>query len=35
MLSTPEVLRRTGGRPVKAIVYDEATIAARVQALGG
>src|SRR3977135_4112708 len=35
MLSTPEVLRRTGGRPVKSIVYDEATIAARVQALGG
>jgi hypoxanthine phosphoribosyltransferase len=33
MLSTPEVLRRTGGRPVKSIVYDEATIAARVQAL--
>ena len=24
MLSTPEVLRRTGGRPVKSIVFDEA-----------
>ena len=35
MLSTPEVLRRTGGRPVKSIVYDEATIASRVQALAG
>jgi hypoxanthine phosphoribosyltransferase len=34
MLSTPEVLRRTGGRPVKSIVYDEATIAAKVAALG-
>src|ERR671926_427292 len=34
MLSTPELLRRTGGRPVKSIVYDESTIAARVQALG-
>ncbi len=34
MLSTPEVLRRTGGKPVKSIVYDEATIAARVQELG-
>ena len=34
MLSTPEVLRRTGGRPVKSIVFDEATIAARVEALG-
>src|SRR5690349_23843049 len=33
MLTTPEVLRRTGGRPVKSIVFDEATIAARVQAL--
>jgi glycerol kinase len=35
MLSSPEVLRRTGGRPVKSIVYDESTIAARVQALAG
>jgi hypoxanthine phosphoribosyltransferase len=34
MLSSPEVLRRTGGRPVKSIVYDEATIAARVEELG-
>jgi hypoxanthine phosphoribosyltransferase len=34
MLSTPEVLRRTGGRPVKSIVYDAAAIAARVQELG-
>src|SRR5215210_1731902 len=29
-LSTPDVLRRTGGKPVKSIVYDERTIAARV-----
>ncbi len=34
MLSTPEVLRRTGGRPVKSIVFDEATIAAKVAELG-
>src|SRR5215216_236600 len=34
MLSTPEILRRTGGKPVKSIIYDEATIAARVGALG-
>ena len=34
MLSTPEVVRRTGGRPVKSIVFDEATIAARVEAMG-
>ena len=34
MLSTPEVLRRTGGKPVKSIVYDQATIAARVAELG-
>jgi hypoxanthine phosphoribosyltransferase len=34
MLSTPEILRRTGGRPVKSIIFDEATIAARVQELG-
>lgn len=34
MLATPEVLRRTGGRPVKSIVFDEATIAARVEAMG-
>ena len=30
MLSTPDILRRTGGRSVKSIVFDEATIAARV-----
>ena len=35
MLSTPDVLRRTGGRPVKSIVFDAATIAARVRELGG
>jgi len=29
-----EVLQRTGGRPVASIVYDEATIAARVRELG-
>ena len=34
MLSTPEVLRRTGGKPVKSIIYDEATIAARVGRAG-
>ena len=34
MLSTPDVLRRTGGNPVKSIVFDEATIAARVETLG-
>jgi hypoxanthine phosphoribosyltransferase len=34
MLSSPEILRRTGGRAIKSIVYDEATIAARVQSLG-
>src|SRR6476660_7834713 len=33
MLTTPDVLRRTGGRPIKSIVFDEATIAARVEAL--
>src|SRR6478752_335935 len=33
MLTSPDVLRRTGGRPVKSIVFDEATIAARVEAL--
>jgi hypoxanthine phosphoribosyltransferase len=35
MLSTPEILRRTGGRPVKSIVFDEAAIAAKVGELGG
>jgi len=34
MLSTPDILRRTGGRPVKSIVFDEAVIAAKVQQLG-
>ena len=34
MLTTPEVLRRTGGKPVKSIVYDAETIAARVRELG-
>jgi hypoxanthine phosphoribosyltransferase len=34
MLSTPEVLHRTGGKPVKSIIYDEETIAARVRELG-
>jgi hypoxanthine phosphoribosyltransferase len=34
MLSTPDVLRRTGGKPVKSIVYDRRTIAARVEELG-
>jgi len=34
MLRTPEILRRTGGKPVKSIIFDEATIAARVEELG-
>jgi hypoxanthine phosphoribosyltransferase len=34
MPSSPEVLRRTGGRPVRSIVFDEAAIAARVRELG-
>jgi len=35
MLTAPnEVLQRTGGRPVSSIVYDEQTIAGRVQELG-
>jgi hypoxanthine phosphoribosyltransferase len=34
MLTPPDVLRRTGGRPVRSIVYDERTIAARVAELG-
>ena len=36
-MSTPsssDVLRRTGGRPVKSIVFDEPTIASRVAELG-
>src|SRR5260221_11644049 len=34
MLTPPDVLRRPGGRPIQSIVFDEATIAARVAALG-
>ena len=34
MPTSPEVLRRTGGRTVKSIIYDEATIAAKVAELG-
>jgi len=34
MLSTPDILRRTGGKAVKSIVFDEATIAAKVAELG-
>ena len=34
MLTTPDVLRRTGGKPVKSIVYDVETIAERVRELG-
>ncbi|MGH7497671.1 MAG: hypoxanthine phosphoribosyltransferase [Gemmatimonadales bacterium] len=30
----PDVLRRTGGRPIKSIVFDARTIAARVAELG-
>jgi hypoxanthine phosphoribosyltransferase len=33
-LSSPDVLRRTGGRPIKSIVFDEETIARRVRELG-
>ncbi|HET8624856.1 MAG TPA: hypoxanthine phosphoribosyltransferase [Gemmatimonadales bacterium] len=33
-LSSPEVLRRTGGRRIRSIVYDEPTIAGRVRELG-
>lgn len=33
-LSSSDVLRRTGGRPVKSIVFDRQTIAARVAELG-
>ena len=33
-LISPDVLRRTGGRPVKSIVFDASTIAARVAELG-
>jgi len=34
MPASADVLRRTGGKPVKSIIYDEATIAARVRELG-
>jgi len=34
MPGSPEVLRRTGGRTVKSIVYDEAAIARKVAELG-
>lgn len=34
MPTTADVLRRTGGRTVKSIIYDEAAIAARVAELG-
>ncbi|MEE8061047.1 MAG: hypoxanthine phosphoribosyltransferase [Gemmatimonadales bacterium] len=34
MLDTADVLRRTGGRTIKSIVFDEATIADRVCELG-
>lgn len=34
MPTSPDVLRRTGGRTVKSIVYDEASIARRVAELG-
>ena len=34
MPSSAEVLRRTGGRTVKSIIYDEAAIAAKVAELG-
>ena len=33
--SSPDVLRRTGGKRIRSIVYDEATIARRVRELGG
>ena len=33
-LRSSEVLRRTGGKPVKSIIYDEAMIANRVRELG-
>ena len=33
-LQPSDVLRRTGGRPIKSVVFDEATIARRVRELG-
>ena len=34
MSTSPETLRRTGGKPMKAIIYDAATIQKRVTELG-
>lgn len=34
MLTPPDVLRRTGGRPIKSVIFDERTIASRVAELG-
>lgn len=34
MPTSPDVLRRTGGKPIRRIVFDEATLAARVRELG-
>ena len=34
MSTSPETLRRTGGKPMKAIIYDAATIQKRVAELG-
>lgn len=34
MSAQAETLRRTGGQPVKSIVFDEATLEARVRELG-
>ncbi len=34
MSSAPEVLRRTGGREIHSVVFDQATIARRVAELG-
>lgn len=34
MPTSPDILRRTGGKPIRRIVFDEATLAARVRELG-
>lgn len=34
MSTSPETLRRTGGKPMKAIIYDAATIQQRVTEMG-
>lgn len=34
MSTSPETLRRTGGKPMKAIIYDTATIQQRVNEMG-